>query len=131
MPIEPGLEKTLYKTIKKSTGKKVDLLAAFRSIMISEIGILPGQPIPMMCCIDVDSLWMVNEETAFGIPLIHLMPRFERYSKSGPIPTVFEFEMLTNGKLISFRPADATKGPDNFWLWTDALADRNGYSWWR
>ena len=70
MPIEPGLEKTLYKTIKKSTGKKVDLLAAFRSIMISEIGILPGQPIPMMCCIDVDSLWMVNEETALGIPLI-------------------------------------------------------------
>jgi hypothetical protein len=131
MPIEPGIEKTLYKMIKKHTGKKVDLLAAFKSIMVSEIGVLPGLPIPMMCCIDVDSLWMVNEETAFGIPLIHLKPQFERYSKNGAVPTEFGFELLTTGKLINFKPADASMEPHNFWLWTDMLAERNGYSWWR
>jgi hypothetical protein len=131
MPIEPGIEKTLYKIIRKKTGKKVDLLAAFKSIMVSEIGILPGQPIPIMCCIDVDSLWMVNEETAFAIPLIHLKPRFVKYSKEGTIPTNFEFEVLTNGKSINFKPADASMGPYNFWLWTDSLAERNGYSWWQ
>lgn len=131
MPIEPGLEKTLYKTIKKSTGKKVDLLAAFASIMIAQEGILPGQPIPMMCCIDVDSLWMVNEKTAFSIPLMLLKPRFEKYSKNGTIPSYFEFEMLTNGKLIAFKPTDATLGPNNFWLWTEMLAKRNGYGWWQ
>lgn len=130
MPIEPGLEKTLYKIIKKSTGKKVDLLAAFRSIMISEMGILPGQPIPMMCCIDVDSLWMVNEETAFAIPLVNLRPKFVKYSKGGAVPNNFEFEFLGNGTSILFKPTEATSAAKDFWVWTDMLADRNKYSWW-
>ena len=126
--IEPGLEKTCYKLIKKKTGRKVDLLVGFFATLIYESSGETTKPIMFVCGLNEDSLWLINEDSVQAIPLQHLKPLFQE-PQSGSQINEFKFELLTNRQTLSIQTADA-KGDNGFGLWLSMLAKRNGYKWW-
>jgi hypothetical protein len=126
--IEPGLEKTLYKLIKKKTGQKVDLLVGFRATLVYGNADQETEPIVFVCGLTEDALWLINEDKVQPIPLQFLQPLFEKPEKGSNIRE-FKFELLSNRQIMSIKSAEAT-GDNGFALWLTMLATRNGYKWW-
>jgi hypothetical protein len=126
--IDPGLEKTCYKLIKKKTGRKVDLLVGFKATLVYEKLKEEIYPIVFFCGLSEDSLWLINDDSVQPIPLQYLQPLFEKPDEDAP-PKEFRFELLTNRQVLSIRSAEAT-GDNGFTLWLLMLAKRNGYTWW-
>ena len=60
--IEPGLEKTLYKLIKKKTGQKVDLLVGFYATLVYGNTSEESQPILFVCGLSEDSLFYTGTD---------------------------------------------------------------------
>ena len=126
--IEPGLEKTLYKLIKKKTGQKVDLLVGFKATLVyGNVG-EESEPIVFVCGLSEDSLWLINQDKVQPIPLQYLQPLFPKPEK-GSIIRDFKFELLSNRQMMSIQSAEAT-GDNGFGIWLEMLAKRNGYKWW-
>lgn len=138
MPIEPGLEKTLYKLIKKLTGRKVDLIAAFIASLKSDLGGNLEVPINFICGLSESELWLIREDSVQPIDLKYLKPRFECPYKylgnsqhSYNLPEEFIFEFLPNSKRMSIRPVESSKQVKEFAIWLTMLAEREKLDWWR
>jgi hypothetical protein len=126
--IEPGLEKTLYKLIKKKTGQKVDLLVGFKAtIVYGNLG-QETEPIVFVCGLSEDSLWLINDHSVQPIPLKYLQPQFKKPEKDSQIKD-FKFELLSNRQMMSIQSVEAA-GDNGFGIWLLLLAERNGYKWW-
>lgn len=137
MSIEPGLEKTLYKLIKKLTGRKVDLSAAFVANLKSELGGNPEVPIDFICALSESELWLIREDSVQPIDLKYLRPHFEcpyKYLGNGQhsynLPEEFIFEFLPNSKLMKIRPIEASKQVRDFAIWLTMLTEREKLLWW-
>ena len=137
MPIEPGLEKALYKTIKKHAKKRVDLLAAFPAELNADFGLFPEVSINVMCGISETDIWLIRKESVQELPLRHLQPGFARpYKYVGnsqhkySIPDEFSFEFLPNQGKLSLRPLESTKQVNEFSIWLDVANERLLLNWW-
>ena len=126
--IEPGLEKTLYKLIKKKTGQKVDLLVGFKATIVYGNPDQETEPIVFVCGLSEDSLWLINNHSVQPIPLKYLQPHFQKPEKGVQIKE-FKFELLSNRQMMSIQSAEAT-GDNGFGILLLWLAERNGYKWW-
>jgi hypothetical protein len=126
--IEPGLEKTCYKLIKKKTGKKVDLLVGFFANLILGNENDNSRPLKIVCGVTEDSLWLIDQDSVQAIPLHDLQPKFDK-PQTDSILNKFEFEFISSRQKFTIQSTDAN-GDCGFGLWLSMLAKRNGYSWW-
>ena len=127
--IEPGLEKTCYKLIKKKTGKKVDLLVGFFATIVFGKDNENSEPIKFVCGLTEDSIWLVDRDSVQAIPLEILNPLFLEPQKESNLRE-FIFEAGTNGQTLFIQSTDAN-GDCGFGIWLSMLAKRNGYQWWK
>ncbi|MBM3655847.1 MAG: hypothetical protein FJW91_02685 [Actinobacteria bacterium] len=129
MPIEPGLEKTLYKLIKKHAKKRVDLFAAFTAAIEANFGLFPEVSILAMCALSEKEIWLLREDSVQEIPLVHLKPEFEKPNHLS-VPNTFSFQFLPNRGNLSIRPVESTKQINEFSFWLSNLAERENLNWW-
>ena len=138
MVMDSGLEKTLYKLIKKHTGLKIEINSAFQAKIESDMGILPNVPIFAMCGISDRDIWLIKNDSVLQVPMENLKPTFPRpYTFQGvggqhsySIPSEFTFEFLPNSKHISIKPIEATKQIKEFAIWLVMMAQQEKLNWW-
>jgi hypothetical protein len=137
-PIDPGLEKTIYKMIKKQTGQKVETFSAFQASLKTNMGVFPDVPINILCAISEHDLWLINTDSVQQLPLKYLSPNFPityRFTKPHSheyfIPKSFDFIFLPTDKHISIRPIESSKQVNEFALWLTLMVDRDKLNWWQ
>ena len=137
-PIEPGLEKTIYKMIKKQTGQKIDPFAAFYASLKTDMGVLPEIPVNILLSISEHDLWLIDSDSVQQLPLRYLSPHFPppyEYIHPGLhkylIPQEFEFTFLPTEKYIRIRPIEASKQVNEFAIWLTEVAKQDQLNWWK
>lgn len=137
MALDRGIAKTLYKVIKKETGKKVDVISAIEASLNSDMGGLPDIPIVMMWAISEHDMWFIQKNSVQPIPLKYLEPLFPKPYEflSGShifsIPEEFVFRFLPNDKLMRIRPIENTPMVKDFTAWMTMLTERDQLEWWK
>jgi hypothetical protein len=136
-PIDPGLEKTLHKKIKKFGGEKLDVIAAYIGSITTSIGGRTDIAINAMIALTEHDIWFIQDESAQRMPLKNLVPKFPKpdnlKSLGVKIFAIFEsleFTFLPTGDWICIRPIESTDQYREFLGWLQMLVERDKLQWW-
>jgi hypothetical protein len=133
-PIDPGLEKTLHKKIRKFGGEKLDVFAAFLGSITTSTSGRSDIAIHAMTAITEHD---IQNDSAQRMPLKSLVPKFPRpenlKSLGVNIFTILEkleFTFIPTGDWICIRPMESTDQYREFLGWLEMLVQRDNLKWW-
>jgi hypothetical protein len=136
-PIDPGLEKTLHKKIRKFGGEKLDVFAAFLGSITTSTSGRSDIAIHAMTAITEHDIWFIQNDSAQRMPLKSLVPKFPRpenlKSLGVNIFTILEkleFTFIPTGDWICIRPMESTDQYREFLGWLEMLVQRDNLKWW-